>query len=43
LIFELGIAATISGIITDKSTGEPLYANVMIAENDIGTVSDING
>jgi len=43
-LFSISSAATISGTIRDKKTGEPLpYANIVIAETDIGTASDING
>ena len=43
-LFSISSAATISGTIRDKKTGEPLpYANIIIAETDIGTASDING
>ena len=43
-LFGYVFSASISGTIQDKKTGEPLpYANIVIAETDIGTASDING
>ena len=45
LIFiNIVFTASISGTIRDQETGEPLpYANIIIAETDLGTASDING
>ena len=43
-LFGYVFSASISGTIQDLKTGEPLpYANIVIAETDIGTASDING
>ena len=43
-LINIVFTASISGTIRDKETGEPLpYANIIIAETDIGTASDING
>ena len=43
-LFSISSATTISGTIRDQETGEPLpYANIIIAETEIGTASDING
>ncbi len=37
-------AFTISGIVQDKTTGEPLpYTNIVVVESAAGTASDING
>ena len=43
-LFGYVFSASISGTIQDKKTGEPLpYANIVIADTEIGTASDING
>lgn len=44
LTLSIGFSATISGTISDKSTGEPLpYTSIMVLESQRGTASDING
>ena len=43
-LFGYVFSASISGTIQDKNTGEPLpYANIVIADTEIGTASDIDG
>ncbi len=43
-LFGYVFSASISGTIQDKKTGEPLpYANIVIADTEIGSASDING
>ena len=44
LLFNITYSYTISGTIIDKTSGEPLpYCNIMIANTERGTATDVNG